>query len=80
MEPERRLVLDANILIRAVLGPRARNIILDNADRTAFLAPEVAYADARSYLPRLAAKRALGDEEVGQSLVVLDMIETIVLL
>jgi hypothetical protein len=32
-------VVDANILIRAVLGPRARTIIFDNADRTAFFAP-----------------------------------------
>lgn len=35
MEAERRLVVDANILIRAVLGPRARNIIDANAGRTA---------------------------------------------
>jgi predicted nucleic acid-binding protein len=79
VESERRLVLDANILIRAVLGPRARNIILENADRTAFFAPEVAYADARRYLPELATRRGLGDEAAVQSLVVLDGFEAVVL-
>jgi hypothetical protein len=36
------IVLDANILIRAVLGRRVQ-----------FFAPDVAYADARKYLPAL---------------------------
>jgi hypothetical protein len=42
VEIQRRLVLDANILIRAVLGRRVREVILDHADRAAFFAPEVA--------------------------------------
>jgi predicted nucleic acid-binding protein len=79
MDVERRLVVDANILIRAVLGPRARTIIFDNADRTAFFAPEVAYADARKYLPALAAKRGHAPESVAQTLEVLDAFESVVL-
>ncbi|WP_054569558.1 PIN domain-containing protein [Frankia sp. R43] len=58
MEIQRRLVLDANILIRAVLGRRVRQIILDHSERVSFFAPEVAFADARRYLPTLLEKRA----------------------
>jgi predicted nucleic acid-binding protein len=79
VEAERRLVVDANILIRAVLGPRARNIILDNAARTAFFAPEVAYDDARKYLPALMAKRGATPVAAAQLLAVLDAFESVVL-
>lgn len=79
MEAERRLVVDANILIRAVLGPRARNIILENADRTAFFAPEVAYDDARKYLPALIAMRGASPGAVTQVLEILDAFEAVVL-
>lgn len=79
MEAERRLVLDANILIRAVLGPRARNIIFENAERTTFFAPEIAYDDARKYLPALAAKRGAKPEAATQTLEVLDALEGVVL-
>jgi hypothetical protein len=39
------IVLDANILIRAVLGKRVRELILGNAEGVQFFAPDVAYAD-----------------------------------
>ncbi len=39
MEIQRRLVLDANILIRVVLGRRVRQVILDHSDRVSFFAP-----------------------------------------
>ena len=42
------IVLDANILIRAVLGKRVRKLIFTNASTVKFFAPDVAYADARS--------------------------------
>lgn len=79
MQADRRLVLDANILIRAVLGTRARNIIVNNAGRTTFFAPEVAYADARKYLPSLIAKRCSSPEAAVQLLEVLDALEGVVL-
>ena len=50
------IVLDANILIRAVLGRRARELIIENAHAVQFFAPDVAYADARKYLPALFGK------------------------
>src|ERR1035438_336377 len=52
------LVLDANILIRAVLGRRVRQILdLYTPHGIRFFAPEVAYGDAERYLPALLAKR-----------------------
>lgn len=79
MGAERRLVVDANILIRAMLGPRARTIILEKADRTAFFAPEVAYDDARRYLPALMVKRGHGPDAAAQALDLLDAFEGVVL-
>lgn len=53
------IVLDANILIRAVLGKRVRELILESASTVKFFAPDVAYADARKYLPALLEKRGV---------------------
>jgi len=45
------IVLDANILIRAVLGKRVRELIVEHAVAVEFFAPDVAYAGARKYYP-----------------------------
>ncbi|MDQ2946867.1 MAG: PIN domain-containing protein [Acidobacteriota bacterium] len=39
----RAVILDANILIRAVLGNRVRRILEKYADRISFFIPESAY-------------------------------------
>jgi predicted nucleic acid-binding protein len=69
------VVLDANILIRAVLGSRVRNLIIENAPSVRFFTPTVAYEDARKYLPALLEKRGV-DSAV--ALKVLDALEAIV--
>ena len=51
--PSKALVVDANILIRAVLGKRVREVIEAYAGRVSFLVPEVAYAEAEEHLPAL---------------------------
>lgn len=53
------LILDANILIRAVLGPKVRNLILDNAKKVRFFVPEVCLADAKKYLPEILSSKGL---------------------
>ncbi len=53
----RRIVLDANILIRAVLGTRVRELIEQYGTDAAFFAPELAFAEAARNLPIIAAKR-----------------------
>jgi predicted nucleic acid-binding protein len=69
------VVLDANILIRAVLGRRVRQLILAHASEVNFFAPDVAYDDARKYLPALLKKRG---EPPDAAMTVLDLLEPIV--
>lgn len=69
------IVLDANILIRAVLGQRVRELILANAATVKFFAPDVAYDDARKYLPALLEKRGV---QSTAALTVLAALESIV--
>jgi predicted nucleic acid-binding protein len=73
---DRAIVLDANILIRAVLGKRVRELIVDNTERVQFFSPDVAYADARKYLPALLEKRSVNS---ASAVTVLDALESIVL-
>jgi predicted nucleic acid-binding protein len=72
---KKAIVLDANILIRAVLGRRVRELIVDSADVVQFFAPDVACADARKYLPSLLEKRGVKSEP---AMAVLDAMESIV--
>lgn len=54
------LVLDANILIRAVLGRRVRQIIETYEPQgLRFFTPDVAFDDAEKYLPLLLRKRGI---------------------
>ena len=69
------IVLDANILIRAVLGQRVRQLLLEHAPNVKFFAPDVAYADARKYLPVLLEKRGING---AAALTVLDTLESMV--
>lgn len=69
------IVLDANILVRAVLGTRVREIILASTVAVKFFAPDVAYADARKYLPSILAKRGV---DGSAALAVLDQLEPVV--
>lgn len=69
------IVLDANILIRAVLGRRVRELILEHSESVKFFAPDVAYADARKYLPELLTKRGV---DAVPAMAVLDALESIV--
>ncbi|MAL01801.1 PIN domain-containing protein [Neopusillimonas maritima] len=76
MSGAKAIVLDANILIRAVLGQKVRNLILTHASSVQFFAPDIAYADARNYLPPLLEKRGVAPDTV---VTVLDRLESIVL-
>lgn len=61
---ERALVLDANILIRAVLGRRARQLIRRYAASIDFFAPDSAFAEAEEHLPPLCATLGLNLDAV----------------
>lgn len=53
------LVLDANILIRAVLGRKVRGLLEQFQASAAFFAPDAAFADAEKYLPPIFDARGL---------------------
>ena len=54
------IVLDANILIRAILGRRVRQIIdTYEPQGLRFFTPDVAFDDAGKYLPLLLKKRGM---------------------
>jgi hypothetical protein len=54
--------VDANILVRAVLGKWVRAVIEAHAEKAAFFVPEVSYSETEEHLATLVARRA-GDPE-----------------
>jgi predicted nucleic acid-binding protein len=78
-EPEQAsaevLVVDANILIRAVLGVRVRSLIVKYGALVDLFAPDTAWAEAREHLPEILRKRGV-PVEAGVSL--LNSLEEIV--
>lgn len=58
------LVLDANILVRAVLRRRVLSLLEAYAGRVSFYAPEIAFASAHAHLPGILVKRGLSPEAV----------------
>jgi hypothetical protein len=55
MTQRRGLVLDANILLRAVLGQRVRELLETYEDEVGFYSPDVCFEDARKYIPDVVA-------------------------
>lgn len=62
------LVLDANILVRAVLGRRVLSLLETYTHRVHFLTPQVAYEEAHAHLPQILARRGLSSEAILQLL------------
>ena len=56
------VILDANILIRAVLGKRVREILETHSARIRFFAPDTAFEEAREHLPAILLKRGVEPE------------------
>jgi predicted nucleic acid-binding protein len=56
------LVLDANILMRAVLGKRTRALLARYGEQVEFVAPRVAFDEARRRLPQVIERRKLREE------------------
>ncbi len=75
MAPDTTLVLDANILVRAVLGQKVRTVLEQFSPNIRFFAPDVCFADAEKYLPVIFENRNLPPES---ALAVLDGISRIV--
>lgn len=56
MKP-RSIVLDANVLLRAVLGRKVLVVLEDFAAQATFVAPEMAFEEAREHLAAVLQKR-----------------------
>jgi len=59
MSVGRGLILDANILIRAVFRTKVRDILERFANEANFFSPEACFEEARRYIPALCKKRGL---------------------
>lgn len=71
----KRVVLDANILVRAVLGVRVKQLITRYGADILFFAPEAAFTDAARHLPEIAVKR---DADATDLLISLDRLRAVV--
>lgn len=69
------LVLDANILIRAVLGSRVLSLLCKYADQVEFLAPDSAFQEAREHLPEILEQRNV---PLAPALALLDLVAALV--
>ena len=56
------IVLDANILLRSILGRHVRRLLDEYAERIAFFAPDLCFAEARRYTKEIAEKRRISVE------------------
>jgi len=72
------LVLDANILIRAVLGSRVLSLLRKYAAQIEFIAPEVAFEEAREHLPGiLNAHGIAGDHALAALASLMRLVQTV---
>jgi predicted nucleic acid-binding protein len=55
----KRLILDANILIRTVLGQKSRALLMELYGQVEFFSPSVCFDDAQKYLPLILDKRGV---------------------
>jgi predicted nucleic acid-binding protein len=74
----RAIVLDANVLIRAVLGSRVPALLAMHASRVSFLAPQTVFDEARRHLPAVLAKRAASAAAIQASEQKLDALASVI--
>ena len=74
----KHLVLDANILIRAVLGTRAAECIRGAAATVGFLTVEEAFEDAATYLPEVLTRRGVEGGAIQAALAKLEALRRVI--
>lgn len=62
------LILDANILIRAVLGKKVNSLLVQYSNQVVFYTPEVCFQDAEKYLPIILGKHPSIDVELAMDI------------
>jgi predicted nucleic acid-binding protein len=74
----RAIVLDANILIRAVLGVKVSALIADHASGVNFLAPDTAFQEVREHLPAILSARGASGDDLAAAQRALDALASVV--
>lgn len=74
----RTIVLDANILVRAVLGSRVSELLARHVTEVSFLVPAVALDEVREHLPAILAKRGQPAEAIKAALEKLEALARVV--
>jgi predicted nucleic acid-binding protein len=72
------IVLDANILLRAILGIRTFSLIAEHTDTILFCTPEICYREVAFHLPNIARKRHLNSLQEEEALRTLNDIKGLV--
>ncbi len=62
MSAARGLVLDTNILLRAVFGQRVSKLLEQYENRVRFCSPHTCFQEAEKYIPSISAKRSLSPD------------------
>lgn len=62
MSPPKRVVLDANILLRGVFGTRVRGLLASYQETVAFYTPDICVEEALRYVPEIARRRKLAPQ------------------
>jgi predicted nucleic acid-binding protein len=78
-EKSKIIVLDANILIRAVLGIRTFSLIADNSKKVFFCTPHICYEEVICHLPSIFQKRHLPSQEEQNALNILNDLRKIII-
>jgi predicted nucleic acid-binding protein len=72
------IVIDANILIRAVLGIRTFSLIAEHSDEVLFFSPRTCYDEVAFHLPNIARKRQISPAHEQEALRTLNHLKTLV--
>jgi predicted nucleic acid-binding protein len=63
MNQQKRLVVDANILLRAVFGVRVFSLLELYEDQVLFSTPDACFQEALRHIPPIAAQKSLDSDE-----------------
>jgi predicted nucleic acid-binding protein len=73
------IVVDANILIRAVLGIRTFSLMEKYSNTVKFYTPEICYQEVAYHIPSIAQKRHLSNSEEQEALKTLEKLKILVI-
>lgn len=72
------IILDANILLRAILGIRTFSLIAEHTDKIFFCTPEICYREVALHIPNIAKKRHLSPLQEQEALRTLNDLKQLV--